>query len=384
MPGTPRVILALANHAHSAGWDRAKVLQREMFQAAAGSGLEMKFAFYGADDAAGVRRCRITTRWITDPDDMAGVMDRAECNCGCYVNIRDVLAQAVKENEDRPLRAVIIVGDVFHDDQDGLDEAAISANRAASGGDAGVPDPAGRRSRHCAQAPVLGQGFGRRVFPVRSEDTGTAILGDVAGGVGLCRGRRGGREDDGRASGDPAAATSQAGADANHRGARSRAGGLRHQGMTSTTRGAGVMQRKGDDPSMKGDAPAASLGRMTSHELRAAHSARSPLRRGRRAARWTFADIRTDRPLENEPRQPANMENEMTKRQMQGCEVLEIDGVDPKRALLELRDGKHWDGEPATRKEDGTTPMPDGFYFVELTSDGKRNQRHVYGPYASA
>ena len=51
--------------------------------------------------------------------------------------------------------------------------------------------------------------------------------------------------------------------------------------------------------------------------------------------------------------------------QLQGCVVLEIDGVDPKRALLELRDGKFWDGEPATRKEDGTAPMPDGFYFVE-------------------
>ena len=85
VPGTPRVILALANHAQTAGWDRAKVLQREMFKAAAGSGLEMKFAFYGADNAAGVRRCRITTRWITDADDMAGVMDRAECSCGCYV-----------------------------------------------------------------------------------------------------------------------------------------------------------------------------------------------------------------------------------------------------------------------------------------------------------
>src|SRR6476646_5190119 len=74
VPGTPRVILALANHAYTAGWDRAKVLQRGMFKAAAGSGLELKFAFYGADDGAGVRRCRITMRWITDPDDMADVM----------------------------------------------------------------------------------------------------------------------------------------------------------------------------------------------------------------------------------------------------------------------------------------------------------------------
>jgi hypothetical protein len=94
----------------------------------------MKFAFYGPDNAAGVRRCRITTRWITDPDEMAGVMGRAECNCGCYVNIRDVLAQAVKEAQERPLRAVIIVGDAFHDDPDGLDEAAISANQLRRAG----------------------------------------------------------------------------------------------------------------------------------------------------------------------------------------------------------------------------------------------------------
>jgi hypothetical protein len=128
----PRVILALANHAQTAGWDRAKTLQRGLFEAAAG--LAMKFAFYGADNADGVRRCRITTRWITDPDDMAGLIDRAECNCGCYVNIRDVLAQAEKEAKDRPLSAVIVVGDAFHDDQDGLDEAAIVANRLRRAG----------------------------------------------------------------------------------------------------------------------------------------------------------------------------------------------------------------------------------------------------------
>jgi len=134
MPGHPRVMLALANHGRSPGWDRAKLLQRQIFDAAAGSGLEMKFAFFGPDDAAGVRRCRITTRWITDPDNMADIMDRAECDCGCYVYIRDVLGQAVKENEDRPMRAVFIIGDAFHDDQDGLNEAAISANQLRRAG----------------------------------------------------------------------------------------------------------------------------------------------------------------------------------------------------------------------------------------------------------
>ena len=163
----------------AAGWDRAKVLQRQMFDAAAGSGLEMKFAFYGADNAAGVRRCRITTRWITDADDMAGVMDRAECNCGCYVNIRDVLAQAVKENEGRPLRAVIIVGDAFHDDPDGLDEAAICANQLRRAGTQVFLMQLGDDPHHRAQASVLGQGLGRRVFSVRSENTAAAIRGDV-------------------------------------------------------------------------------------------------------------------------------------------------------------------------------------------------------------
>jgi hypothetical protein len=134
VPGTPRVLLALANHGRSPGWDHAKALQRQMFDASAGGGLQMKFAFFGPDNAAGVRRFRITTRWIPDPDEMAGLMDRAECNCGCYVHIRNVLGQAVKENEDRPMRAMVIVGDAFHDDQDSLDEAAISANRLRRAG----------------------------------------------------------------------------------------------------------------------------------------------------------------------------------------------------------------------------------------------------------
>jgi uncharacterized protein (DUF2126 family) len=126
--GNPRALLALANHAHSPGWERAKVLQRQMFEAA-GSGLEMKFAFYAQDDDKGVRRCKVTKRWVTDPDDMAALIDRNECDCGCYVHIRSVLAQAVKENADRPMRAVVISGDAFHDGEDSLTEAALAANQ---------------------------------------------------------------------------------------------------------------------------------------------------------------------------------------------------------------------------------------------------------------
>jgi hypothetical protein len=50
------------------------------------------------------------------------------------VNIRNVLTHAVREEDERPLRAVIIVGDAFHDDPDALEEAAIAANRLRRAG----------------------------------------------------------------------------------------------------------------------------------------------------------------------------------------------------------------------------------------------------------
>ena len=134
VPGKPHVILALANYTDTAVWDRAQALQREMFEAAADGGLAMKLAFFGEDDANGVRRCRITSRWIDSPDDMAGTIGRAKCDCGCFVLVHTVLAQAVKEAADRPLRAVVVVGDAFHDNPDELAEAALSATQLRRAG----------------------------------------------------------------------------------------------------------------------------------------------------------------------------------------------------------------------------------------------------------
>src|SRR6516165_9336056 len=134
VPGPPRVILALANYTDTTVWDRAQTLQRRMFEAAAGDGLAMKLAFFGEDDANGMRRCRITTRWIDNSDDMTGTIGRAKCDCGCFVLVHTVLAQAVKEAADRPLRAVVVVGDAFHDDPDELAEAALSATQLRRAG----------------------------------------------------------------------------------------------------------------------------------------------------------------------------------------------------------------------------------------------------------
>jgi hypothetical protein len=128
----PLVILALSAFT-SEGWTRIKHLQRELFSAA--PGLEMKFACFDVDDpVSGTRPCRITKRWIDNPDDMAGLIDKATCVCGCYANVSDVLAQAEKEAEEQPLRAVIIIADKFHDTLDGLNEAAISVTRLRRAG----------------------------------------------------------------------------------------------------------------------------------------------------------------------------------------------------------------------------------------------------------
>ena len=124
-PGNPRMLLALANHGHSPGWEYAVALERQAYTAA--PSLEMKFACWGPDNAKGVRMLRITKDWISDADTMAGLMGRAECNCGCYVLVNSVLQQAVEENKNRPMRAVAVIGDCFHDDEDDLDKAALAA-----------------------------------------------------------------------------------------------------------------------------------------------------------------------------------------------------------------------------------------------------------------
>jgi hypothetical protein len=39
---------------------------------------------------------------------------RTRCVCGCYVNIDDILAEAVREARHGRVQAVVIIGDNFH------------------------------------------------------------------------------------------------------------------------------------------------------------------------------------------------------------------------------------------------------------------------------
>jgi hypothetical protein len=119
-----RMIVALAAEADDKFiWDRLKVLQPEMF--AAGP-VAIKFGYYGEEGALPTRPF-ITTHWATDADDLAELMEkgRAQCVCGCFVEVGDILEQALRETQQAPVQAVVIVGDRFHGDL----EAAIATAR---------------------------------------------------------------------------------------------------------------------------------------------------------------------------------------------------------------------------------------------------------------
>jgi hypothetical protein len=127
----PRMILALATEADDGFgvWERVKTLQPEMF--AAGP-VEIKFAYFGAEGALQTRPY-IATNWVTTADDMIALMDRgrAGCVCGCYVEVGDILEQALRETRQGPIQAVVIVGDCFRGD---LDDAVATAKQLRAAG----------------------------------------------------------------------------------------------------------------------------------------------------------------------------------------------------------------------------------------------------------
>jgi len=125
-----RMILALAAEANDEFvWNRVQTLQSEMF--AAGP-VHIKFAYFGREGALQARPY-ITTSWVTDADSMADIVDRgrASCVCGCYVQIGDILEQALRETRQGPVQAVVIIGDHFHGELD--DAVAIAKQLHAAG-----------------------------------------------------------------------------------------------------------------------------------------------------------------------------------------------------------------------------------------------------------
>jgi hypothetical protein len=103
-----RVMFAVAGEANDdLIWDRLSGIE-------AGP-VSIKVAYFGRE-VAPPHRPFISTRWAADADDFQALMDhaRTRCVCGCYIDIDDILAEAVREARHRPVQAVVIIGDNFH------------------------------------------------------------------------------------------------------------------------------------------------------------------------------------------------------------------------------------------------------------------------------
>jgi hypothetical protein len=126
----PRVIIALAVETDDEFvWDRLRRIQIDMF--AAGE-VAIKFCYFAAEGAQAVRPL-VSTRWVTDSNDLWDLMDhaRAHCVCGCYVRADDILAEALKEAKQGRIQAIVIIGDRFYGDRN---EALAHARQLRAAG----------------------------------------------------------------------------------------------------------------------------------------------------------------------------------------------------------------------------------------------------------
>lgn len=107
---------ATASRQHQ--WDRALHIQAEMFQAAEElGGLDIQLIYY-----RGFGECR-ASRWYAEPAELRRAMLTVRC-LGGRTQIAKVLARAMKETKDKPVQAVVFVGDCMEEDADLLCDRA--------------------------------------------------------------------------------------------------------------------------------------------------------------------------------------------------------------------------------------------------------------------
>jgi hypothetical protein len=92
----------------------------------------IKFGFYGAEGSL-TSRPYIATRWAIDGSELADLIERGRdrCVCGCFVEIGDILEQALQETRQGPVQAVVVIGDNFHGD---LSAATATAKQLRAAG----------------------------------------------------------------------------------------------------------------------------------------------------------------------------------------------------------------------------------------------------------
>ena len=110
-----RLVFALdATMSRQPTWDLACSLQAEMFSAAqAVGGLSVQLVYF-----RGFRECQ-SSRWVADTKALRDLMVKIDCRGG-QTQIGKVLAHTRREAEQRPLAALVYVGDAMEENVDHL------------------------------------------------------------------------------------------------------------------------------------------------------------------------------------------------------------------------------------------------------------------------
>jgi len=95
-------------------WDQALHIQSEMFETTRGlGGLDVQLVFY-----RGFGECK-ASKWFSDATALRKAMLKVQC-LGGRTQIGRVLSRALKETRDKPVQAVVFVGDSMEEDADAL------------------------------------------------------------------------------------------------------------------------------------------------------------------------------------------------------------------------------------------------------------------------
>ena len=119
--GSGRLIFALdATASREPMWNAACQLQASMFREAVG--LSLQLVYY-----RGEAECR-ASRWITQPEHLAGLMEKIECRMG-RTQIGKVLAHAKGEAGRSKIAGLVFIGDAMEENPDELSAGAGELKR---------------------------------------------------------------------------------------------------------------------------------------------------------------------------------------------------------------------------------------------------------------
>ena len=120
--GRGRLIFALdATASRQRTWDRAMNLQRDMFIHTRGIGsLDVQLVFY-----RGYAECHASP-WLNDPDKLLRLMGKVSCQAGT-TQIKRVLKHGLAECRQKPVQALVFIGDCVEERVDELGNLAGQA-----------------------------------------------------------------------------------------------------------------------------------------------------------------------------------------------------------------------------------------------------------------